>query len=138
MPATVVHLPEMALTLVRRVTARLPYNHFLFRTSPRVTKHEVREYLEKVYDVRVARVTSSVSLGKVRRVPGKNRMFRRLSDYKRVLVRLADDETFIDRAAVAAAAGAAAPTAPAAPAATKKAAPKATQRSARAAEGPLR
>jgi large subunit ribosomal protein L23 len=106
MPSTIVHLPEMALTLVRRVTARLPYNHFLFRATPSVTKHEVREYLEKVYDVRVARVTTSVSLGKVRRVPGKNRMFRKLADYKRVMVRLADDNTFVDSAAAAAAAGA--------------------------------
>ena len=106
MPQTVVHLPEMALTLVRRVTARLPYNHFLFRASPAVTKHEVREYLEKVYDVRVARVTTSVSLGKVRRVPGKNRMFRKLPDYKRVMVRLADDATGL--APEAAGAGAAA------------------------------
>ena len=63
MPSTVVHLPEMALTLVRRVTARLPYNHFLFRAEPSVTKHEVREYLEKVYGVRVARVATSISLG---------------------------------------------------------------------------
>ncbi len=108
MPATIVHLPEMALTLVRRVTARLPYNHFLFRASPSVTKHEVREYLEKVYDVRVARVTTSVSLGKVRRVPGKNRMFRKLSDYKRVMVRLADDATFIEQPPQAGAEGAAA------------------------------
>jgi ribosomal protein L23 len=59
----------------------------------------VREYLEKVYDVRVARVTTSVSLGKTRRVPGKNRMFRKLPDYKRVMVRLADDATYLAAAA---------------------------------------
>ena len=106
MPSTVVHLPEMALTLVRRVTARLPYNHFLFRAEPSVTKHEVREYLEKVYDVRVARVTTSVSLGKTRRVPGKNRMFRKLPDYKRVMVRLADDATYLAPPPAAAAAAA--------------------------------
>ena len=93
-----VHLPELALTLVRRVSARLPHQHFLFRAAPSTTKHEVREYLEKVYGVRVARVTTSLSLGKVRRVPGKNKMFRKLSDYKRVLVQLGDGDTFVTAA----------------------------------------
>lgn len=63
MAPTVVHLPEMALTLVRRVTARLPYNHYLFRTEPRWTKLEIREYLEKVYNVRVARIATAISEG---------------------------------------------------------------------------
>ena len=27
----IVYLPTMALTMVRRVTAKLPFNHFLFR-----------------------------------------------------------------------------------------------------------
>lgn len=61
-PSTV-FLPEMALTLVRRVTAKLPYNHFLFRVDPKHTKAEIREYLTKVYSVDVARITTSVSLG---------------------------------------------------------------------------
>jgi ribosomal protein L23 len=91
MPPRFIHFPEMSLTLVRRVSARLPHNHFLFRAAPSVTKHQVREYLEQVYGVRVARVTTSVSLGKVRRVPGKFKMFRRLKDFKRVLVRVAEE-----------------------------------------------
>jgi ribosomal protein L23 len=71
----------------------LPFNHFLFRTEASTTKHEVREYLEKVYDVKVARITTSVSLGKVRRAPGKAKIFRKLKDYKRVMVRIVDDES---------------------------------------------
>ncbi len=63
MAPTVVHFPEMALTLVRRVTAKLPHNHYLFRVDPKYTKAEVREYLEKVYNVKVANITSSVQLG---------------------------------------------------------------------------
>ncbi len=63
MPHSTVFLPQMALTLVRRVTARLPYNHYLFRADPKYTKHDVREYLEKVYNVKVSRVTTSISLG---------------------------------------------------------------------------
>lgn len=65
----VVHFPEMALTLVRRVTARLPHNHFLFRTDPRWTKSEIREYLEKVYSVHVARIATTISLGASRHMP---------------------------------------------------------------------
>jgi ribosomal protein L23 len=65
MPArpSAVHFPEMALTLVRRVTAKLPYNHFLFRTEPKWTKTEIKEYLQKIYDVRVARVATYISPG---------------------------------------------------------------------------
>jgi ribosomal protein L23 len=87
----IVYLPELSLTLVRRVSARLPYNHFLFRTDASTTKHEVKEYLEKVYNVKVARITTSISLGKVRRAPGKAKMFRKLKDYKRVMVRIMDE-----------------------------------------------
>lgn len=49
--------------MVRRVSARLPYNHFLFRSDPKWTKLEIKEYLEKVYNVQVARLSTSVSLG---------------------------------------------------------------------------
>jgi ribosomal protein L23 len=63
MAPSLVHLPEMALTLVRRTTAKLPYNHFLFRTDTRWTKGEIKEYLEKVYSVKVARIATAISLG---------------------------------------------------------------------------
>jgi ribosomal protein L23 len=60
---SIVYLPEMAITLVRRVTAKLPYNHFLFRTDPKWTKLEIKEYFQKVYNVKCARITTSVQLG---------------------------------------------------------------------------
>ncbi len=60
---TMVYLPEMTLTMVRRVTAKLPYNHFLFRADPKWTKNEIKEYLTKIYNVNVARVNTSISLG---------------------------------------------------------------------------
>lgn len=58
-----VYLPEMAITMVRRTTAKLPYNHFLFRTEPKWTKLEIKEYLQKIYGVKVARIATSVQLG---------------------------------------------------------------------------
>lgn len=60
---SIVHLPEMALTMVRRVTAKLPFNHYLFRVDPKYTKNEIQEYLEKVYNVKVSNITTSISLG---------------------------------------------------------------------------
>lgn len=60
-----VYFPNMSLTLVRRVSARLPYNHFLFRCDPKYTKHDIKEYLTKVYNVDVARVTTAISLGEL-------------------------------------------------------------------------
>ena len=69
MAPNLVHFPEMALTLIRRVGARLPYNNFLFRTEVHWTKAEIREYLEKVYNVRVARIATTISLGACARAP---------------------------------------------------------------------
>lgn len=86
-------MPNMSLTLVRRVSAKLPYNHFLFRVDPRHTKAELREYLLKVYNVRVARITTAISLGKTRRVPGRRAMWHKLKDYKRAVVIVHDDAT---------------------------------------------
>jgi hypothetical protein len=118
------HFPQMSVTLVRRVTARLPYNHFLFRVDPKYTKSDIREYLTKVYGVNVARITTSISLGaaaslhvttrndcpanppprprpclpragKTRRASGRRAKFYKLRDYKRALVILRDDKTAI-------------------------------------------
>ncbi len=93
---TIIYLPEMSLTLVRRVSARLPYNHFLFRTTPKWTKHEIKEYLEKVYSVNVARINTSITQGKTRRVMGRRQMFYKLKDYKRVMVMLSDTKPQVD------------------------------------------
>jgi ribosomal protein L23 len=120
---SLVYFPNMAMTLVRRVTARLPYNHFLFRVDVKHTKAEIAEYLTKLYNVEVARVTTTISLGarrgaracgirarapqplipppppsttgKKRRAPGHRSLFFKLKDYKRALVVLRDDKTKI-------------------------------------------
>jgi len=53
-----VWLPELQLTMVRRATARLPRNHFVFRTAPKWTKPEIKQFLQKAYGVKVARVAT--------------------------------------------------------------------------------
>lgn len=55
--------PEMAIALVRRASARLPRNHFIFRTDPKWTKQEIKEYLQKVYEMDVERVATINYLG---------------------------------------------------------------------------
>jgi ribosomal protein L23 len=71
-----VFFPQMSMTLVRRVTARLPYNHFLFRVDPKYTKADIKEYLTKVHGASVARVTTSISLGALRRLRARARALR--------------------------------------------------------------
>ena len=58
-----VWFPNMALTLVRRSTAALPKNTYLFRCDPKYTKSEIQEYLTKVYNVNVASVNTVNYLG---------------------------------------------------------------------------
>jgi ribosomal protein L23 len=65
------YFPQMSLTLVRRVTASLPHNTYMFRASPSVTKAEVAEYLSKVHGVTPARVTTSIHLGERRDGEGR-------------------------------------------------------------------
>ena len=62
-----IYFPEIALTLVRRVTSKLPYNHFLFRTDAKWTKTELREYLQKLYNVKVAGISTYISPGLLHR-----------------------------------------------------------------------
>jgi large subunit ribosomal protein L23 len=58
-----VWFPEMPMTLVRRASAKLPRNNFIFRTDPKWTKQEIKEYLVKLYDMDVERVATINYLG---------------------------------------------------------------------------
>lgn len=60
---SLIFFPEMALTLVRRASSKLPFNHYLFKTDPKWTKNEIKEYLQKIYGVKVARITTYVTQG---------------------------------------------------------------------------
>ena len=53
----------MPLTLVRRASAKLPRNNFIFRTDPKWTKQEIKEYLTKIYSMDVERVATINYLG---------------------------------------------------------------------------
>lgn len=80
-----VWFPQFAMTMVRRVSATQAPNNFVFRVDPKMTKPEIKQYLERIYGVNVQRVATVNYEGKVRR-SGQHRF--KLNDYKKVYVRL--------------------------------------------------
>ena len=58
-------MPNFPLTMVsaRNATATQPA-FAIFRTSPKMTKHEIKEYLTKIYDLPVNKVNTMNYLGK--------------------------------------------------------------------------
>ncbi|GMF66278.1 unnamed protein product [Phytophthora lilii] len=54
-----VKFPNMAVTFMgKNARTRLRDNQFVFRVEPHYTKHEIKEYLTKVYDLPVAKVNT--------------------------------------------------------------------------------
>lgn len=53
-----VFFPQFTMTLMRRASAAQPPNNFVFRVDPKMTKLEIREYLQKVYGLPVQRVAT--------------------------------------------------------------------------------
>ena len=67
----------------------------IFRVLPRMTKHEIKEYLTKIYQLPVKKVNTMNYLGKRKRVMGKRRMvFYKYRDYKKAIVTF--DSTMTD------------------------------------------
>ncbi|EEC51686.1 predicted protein [Phaeodactylum tricornutum CCAP 1055/1] len=62
-------MPSMPLTMVsaRSATANGPA-FAIFRTVPRMTKHEIKEYLTKIYDLPVKKVNTMNYEGKRKRL----------------------------------------------------------------------
>lgn len=58
------------MKLVRPDTKQRP-NVVLFQCSMEMTKFDVKNYLEKIYNVPVADVRTRIALGKFRREPGR-------------------------------------------------------------------
>uniref|UniRef100_A0A8R1Z981 Large ribosomal subunit protein uL23m n=1 Tax=Pristionchus pacificus TaxID=54126 RepID=A0A8R1Z981_PRIPA len=67
-PQTRSLLPDFWMAVVRSSTvgrARLPANCVKFEVDPRMSKHDVREYLEKVYQAPVRSVRTEVQMGEI-------------------------------------------------------------------------
>ena len=67
----------------------------VFRVLPRMTKHEVKEYLTKIYDLPVVQVRTQNYLGKRMRIIGKRHIaYAKRPDYKKAFVTF--DNTLAD------------------------------------------
>jgi large subunit ribosomal protein L23 len=64
-----------------------------FRVLPRMTKHEVKEYLTKIYNLPVVKVNTANYLGKRKLVRGSTQVIRyKYSNFKKAIVSF--DRTF--------------------------------------------
>ena len=89
-------MPNMPMTLVdaKNATANRPAMA-TFRVLPRMTKHEVKEYLTKIYDLPVKRVNTVNYLGKRKQVRvGSKPLYYKYKDYKKAIVTF--DESLMD------------------------------------------
>ncbi|XP_018336724.1 probable 39S ribosomal protein L23, mitochondrial [Agrilus planipennis] len=66
-PQLRVFLPNFWLKLVR-TEQKQPQNVVQFQCSMEMTKHDIRNYLEKIYNVTVVDVRTRIALGKTRQV----------------------------------------------------------------------
>ena len=80
MPTDVVKLVGDAL--IKKDATRLEY---VFRVPPRMTKPEIKDYLEKIYGLDVKKVNTMIYEGKEKR---RNGIKYRRPDYKKAIVKL--------------------------------------------------
>jgi large subunit ribosomal protein L23 len=83
-----VWMPTMPLTMVsaRSATAMRPA-FAIFRTPPRMTKHEIKEHLTQIYQLPVKSVNTMNYEGKRKRVLTQTRVgFYKYSDFKKAVV----------------------------------------------------
>ena len=86
-------MPTMPLTLVHARNATATHPAFaIFRTVPRATKHEIKEYLTKIYDLPVKRVNTMNYAGKRKMLRTRQRAYYwKYSDFKKAVVYFTDE-----------------------------------------------
>mmetsp|Transcript_33158 Transcript_33158/g.40688 ORF Transcript_33158/g.40688 Transcript_33158/m.40688 type:complete len:139 (+) Transcript_33158:371-787(+) len=83
-----VWMPTLPMTLInaRNASADGPAKA-TFRVAPRMTKHEVKEYLTKIYNLPVTSVNTTNFDGNRKRVYGKRKVaFYKYRDWKKAIV----------------------------------------------------
>eukprot|EP00042_Codosiga_hollandica_P028992 m.156677 g.156677 ORF g.156677 m.156677 type:complete len:120 (+) comp52934_c0_seq1:107-466(+) len=83
-------LVNWPMALIRAATQP---NVVKFRIDPRMNKLEVREYLDKIYNVKAQKIATLNQQGKEKRTSVRG-VTRRRPDYKIAYVTLAEGETF--------------------------------------------
>jgi large subunit ribosomal protein L23 len=81
-------MPNMPMTLVgaKSATESAPATA-TFRVLPRMTKHEVKEYLTKIYELPVKKVNTMNYMGKRKRAVGRRKVVHyKYKDFKKAIV----------------------------------------------------
>eukprot|EP00753_Platysulcus_tardus_P002949 PLAT12091.1.p2 GENE.PLAT12091.1~~PLAT12091.1.p2 ORF type:complete len:132 (+),score=26.49 PLAT12091.1:3-398(+) len=101
-----IRLPTQVIAMVRSPGRDYGRGKVVFRVPVSMSKPELKEYLEKLYDVRVKSVNTTVYDGKTKRF---GRRHFRTSGYKKAIVTLQRDDVYdLEAASDAAEASAAA------------------------------
>jgi len=72
----------------------MPKNQVLFECNMQMNEHDVRNYLQQIYDVPVHHVRLTLNKGEARIHGSANTNYGRHPDFKLAYVTLADGETF--------------------------------------------
>jgi large subunit ribosomal protein L23 len=81
-------MPTMPMTMVsaKNATARQPA-YAIFRVLPKMTKHEIKEYLVNIYQLPVRKVNTMNYDGKRKRIIGRSGMsYYKYADFKKAVV----------------------------------------------------
>jgi len=92
-------MPNMPITLVgaKNATATHPATAS-FRVLPKMTKHEIKEYLTKIYHLPVKSVNTVNYMGKRKRAIGKRRIvYYKYRDFKKAFVTFDRSLTHVGR-----------------------------------------
>mmetsp|Transcript_9391 Transcript_9391/g.11787 ORF Transcript_9391/g.11787 Transcript_9391/m.11787 type:complete len:123 (-) Transcript_9391:139-507(-) len=91
-----IFLPDMPITLIGAQSAtEVSPARATFRVLPKMTKHEVKEYLTKIYDLPVKKVNTANYMGKYKRALGKRKIiYYKYRDFKKAFVTF--DSSFTD------------------------------------------
>jgi len=71
--------------ITEKATLASEHNQVIFRVAPHATKPQIKEAVEKLFDVKVKHVNTLIRKGKVRNFRGRSGM---LSDVKKAVVTL--------------------------------------------------
>jgi large subunit ribosomal protein L23 len=76
--------------VTEKATVASERNQVMFRVSPRATKPQIKEAVEKLFDVKVKHVNTLIRKGKVRTFKGRRGV---LSDVKNAVVTLEEGQS---------------------------------------------
>ncbi|HKD28867.1 MAG TPA: 50S ribosomal protein L23 [Xanthobacteraceae bacterium] len=71
--------------ITEKATLASEHNQVIFRVAPHATKPQIKEAVEKLFDVKVKHVNTLIRKGKIRNFRGRSGM---LSDVKKAVVTL--------------------------------------------------